>query len=128
MNGKRYLMAVAIAGTMLAGLIPAAHANDADVIRRGSCSGASDWKLKLSPENGRIEVELEVDSNVVGQTWSVRIRQNGERIFAGRRVTKAPSGSFELRVVAPNTAGNDAFRAAATNLGSGETCVGRATF
>ena len=51
----------------------AAHANPADVIRRGNCSGSSDWKLKLSPEDGRIEVEYEVDSNVAGQTWQVRI-------------------------------------------------------
>ena len=59
----------------------AAHANPADVIRRGNCSGSSDWKLKLSPEDGRIEVEFEVDSNVAGQTWQVRLTKNGNQIF-----------------------------------------------
>jgi hypothetical protein len=54
-----------------------AVANDADVIRRGSCSGATDWKLKGSPEDGRIEVEAEIDSNKVGQTWAWRLRHNG---------------------------------------------------
>jgi hypothetical protein len=127
MNGKRMLIAGLVAGTMAIGAVPA-RANDGDVIRRGSCSGASDWKLKLSPEDGRIEVEFEVDQNRVGRTWAVRIFQNGNRIFAGQRVTQAPSGSFEVRLLARNTAGSDAFRARATDLASGETCVGRATF
>ncbi len=95
--------------------------------RRGSCSGRSDWKLKLSPEDGRIEVEFEVDSNVNGQTWHVRIRQNGERIFSGNRVTQAPSGSFEVRKLANNTAGTDRFRARAVNATTGETCGGAAS-
>ena len=64
----------------VAGAAPA-HANGGDVIRRGNCSGSSDWKLKLSPEDGRIEVEFEVDSNVAGQTWQVRITKNGNQIF-----------------------------------------------
>jgi len=126
---KRHLAATVITGALLLGATaPGAYAKDGDVIRRGSCSGASDWKLKLSPENGRIEVEFEVDQNVVGQTWRVRINQNGDRIFAGSRVTKAPSGSFEVRVLAANTAGDDAFRAVAKDPGTGERCVGRATF
>jgi hypothetical protein len=66
---------------------PAALANDRDVERRGSCSGRSDWKLKLSPEDGRLEVEFEVDQNRVGHRWRVKIRQNGERIFRGVRET-----------------------------------------
>ena len=31
-----------------------------------------------------------------GQSWNVRIKQNGNRIFTGTRVTQGPSGSFEL--------------------------------
>jgi hypothetical protein len=122
--------------TMLAGLVvlaafslaPAASANDADVIKEGSCSGASDWKLKLSPEDGNIEVEFEVDSNVNGQTWHVKIFQNGNRIFNKDRTTKAPSGSFEVRVVANDTAGVDHFKGRAKNDATGELCVGTANF
>jgi hypothetical protein len=110
----------------VAGALPAS-AGGADVIRRGSCSAGSDWKLKLSPDDGRIEVEFEVDSNVNGQTWHVKILQNGNRIFAGNRVTQAPSGSFEVRKLANDTAGTDSFRARAANAATGETCVGRAS-
>lgn len=104
-----------------------AQANDADVIREGACSAASDWKLKLSPENGRIEVEFEVDQNVVGQTWTVVMHHNGTRIFRGDRVTLAASGSFEVRKVVNNLAGDDTVVARATNAKTGEVCRGRAT-
>ena len=70
-----------------------------DVITRGSCSGQSDWKLKVKPDNSRLELEFEVDSNVNGQSWNVRIKQNGSRIFTGTRVTQGPSGSFDRPAV-----------------------------
>ena len=82
---------------------------------------------RLSPQDGKIEVEYEVDSNKVGQTWRVRLFENGTRIFAGNRMTKAPSGSFTVRVLAANHAGSDTFTARAANVGSGEICGGRAS-
>jgi hypothetical protein len=119
-----------VAGTLLAsvaGMSTAAFAKDGDVIRQGACSGNSDWKLKLSPENGKIEVEYEVDSNKVGQTWRVKLFHGGTRIFAGTRQTQAPSGSFEVRKLANNTAGSDSFSARATNVATGEVCRGSAS-
>jgi hypothetical protein len=123
------MIRVALAGALavtIAGAMPAS-AKSGDVIRRGACSGASVWKLKLSPQDGKIEVEYEVDSNKVGQIWAVRLFENGDRIFAGRRMTQAPSGSFSVRVLAANTPGTDSFRARATNLASGEVCRGSAS-
>jgi hypothetical protein len=121
----RVVLVGAVALT-LAGATPAS-AKAGDVIRRGSCSGASDWKLKLSPDNGKIEVEYEVDSTKVGQTWKVRLFENGNRIFAGKRTTKGASGSFTVRLLAANTAGKDSFRARATNVGTDEVCGGSAS-
>lgn len=125
---SRMVMAV-LAALVLATLAaaPAAQAKAGDVIERGSCSGASDWKLKLSPEDGRIEVEFEVDQNVVGDTWRVRIIHDGELVFAGRRTTKAPSGSFEVRIVEPDHAGTDRFVGRARNVSTDEVCRGVAT-
>jgi hypothetical protein len=61
---RRFATALVVALLLL---IPAtsALAGQGDVIRQGPCSGRSDWKLKLSPEGGRIEVEIEVT-----RTWS----------------------------------------------------------
>jgi hypothetical protein len=111
-------------------LIPAitAMAGQGDVIRRGSCSGRSDWNLKLSPEDGRIEVEFEVDQNVVGDRWRVRFRHHGDVVLRTTRTTHGASGSFEARAVEPNHPGSDAFRARARNPSTGEVCLGRASF
>jgi hypothetical protein len=122
-------IALALA-TSLALAVPAsvATAGDRDVIREGPCSTSSDWKLKLSPENGRIEVEFEVDQNVVGDRWRVKIVHDGDRVFAGTRTTRGASGSFELRIVESDRAGSDAFRARGRNLSTDEVCRGSATF
>ena len=112
---------------MLAG--PAAvAAKDGDIIREGNCSGAADWKLKLSPENGRIEVEFEVDQNINGRVWHVTLKRNGNVFFQGNRTTQAPSGSFEVRRVTNNGAGADNFVARAVDQRSGQVCRGTATF
>jgi hypothetical protein len=123
---KRFGTAMLVALVLM---IPAttALAGQRDVVRRGSCSGQSDWKLKLSPEDGRIEVEFEVDQNVVGDRWRVTIRHDGDLAFRDSRTTHGASGSFEARTVEQNHAGSDAFRARARNLSTGEVCVGRAS-
>jgi hypothetical protein len=115
---------VAVASLVVAA--PAA-AGDQDVIRRGSCSGATDWKLKLSPDDGRIETEFEVDSNRNGQRWRVVLKRDGVRFFRGIRTTHAPSGSFEVKRRPANRPGHDRITARAVNLGSGEVCRGAAT-
>jgi hypothetical protein len=123
------IMRIAVAGALMftvAGTTNA-FAKAGDVIKSGACSGTSDWKLKLSPDNGKIEVEYQVDSNKAGQTWKVRLFENGNRIFAGTRTTQAPSGSFTVRVLAANTAGSDSFRARAENVNNGEVCGGSAS-
>jgi hypothetical protein len=116
--------------TSLALAVPAgvAVAGDRDVIQEGRCSASSDWKLKLSPEDGRIEVEFEVDQNVSGDRWRVKIRHDGDRVFRGTRTTGGASGSFEVRIVEDDRAGADTFRARARNLSTDEVCRGSATF
>jgi hypothetical protein len=123
------LIRIAMAGVLLftvAGTT-SAFAKSGGVVRTGGCSGSSDWKLKLSPDNGKIEVEYEVDSNKVGQHWRVKLFENGNRIFKGTKTTQGASGSFTVRTLAKNTAGTDSFKAHALNLGNGETCGGAAS-
>jgi hypothetical protein len=118
---------VVVGALAFAALGGVASAGNDDVIRRGSCSGASDWKLKLSPEDGRIEVEFEVDQNVSGDTWRVRIRHGDTVVFRGTETTGGASGSFEVRTVEDDLAGTDTFRAKARNLSTDEVCRGRAS-
>ncbi|HKE54097.1 MAG TPA: hypothetical protein VKC55_04935 [Actinomycetota bacterium] len=123
---KRFATAVVV---VLLFSIPAttARAGQGDVIRRGSCSRRSDWKLKLSTQDGRIEVEFEVDQNVIGDRWRVTFRHDGDVVLKAMRTTRGASGSFEVRTVEPNHAGSDALRARARNVSTGEVCVGSAS-
>jgi hypothetical protein len=130
MKTVRTMLVASLVGATLLGTLGSQSvlAKAGDVIRRGACSGSSDWKLKLSEENGRIEVEYEVDQNRAGVAWRVRIRHDGDLVFAGRRTTKPPSGSFSVRIVQRNRAGDDVFRGRAVNTRSGEVCRGRAVW
>ena len=107
---------------------PSAMAKDGDVIKEGNCSGGTDWKLKLSEENGKIEVQYEIDQNKAGEKWRVTLKHDGERFYRAVKETKGPSGSFEVRQVEPNHAGDDRFVGKALNLSSGEECKGTAVW
>jgi hypothetical protein len=67
------------------------------VIRSGKCAGSATWKLKLKNDDGRLEIEFEVDQNVVGRRWDVALKRNARTVFSGARTTRAPSGSFTVR-------------------------------
>ncbi|WP_426566110.1 hypothetical protein ACPPVT_05995 [Angustibacter sp. McL0619] len=119
-----------VAALLIATVVPVvgaatAQASDGDVVRRGSCTGSTDWKIKAKPDDGRIEVEAEIDSNRVGQSWNWVLRHNGSVAASGRSVTRAPSGSFEVERRTPNAAGTDSFTFRAVNSVGGEVCVAR---
>jgi hypothetical protein len=105
-----------------------ALAKDGDVQRSGSCSGGTSWKLKASPEDGRIEVEGEVDSNKNGQKWRWRLMHNDSRSARGKATTKPPSGSFEVRRVVVDLKGTDKLTFVARHPKSGEVCRGTVKF
>jgi hypothetical protein len=117
-----------IATTALAALLmglplasPAA-AGDDEKIRTGACSGSAHWKLKVKPDDGRLDLEAEVDSNVNGQEWTWRIRHNGSLSARGTGTTVAPSGSFDVERRMANLAGTDTFRFRAVH--GSQVCLG----
>jgi hypothetical protein len=122
------LLCVVLVTTGLVSAPLTVSAKDGDIIRRGSCTMRSDWKLKLSPEDGRIEVEFEVDQNRNGQRWNIKLKRNGSVIWRGSRTTRPPSGSFEVRALARNGPGSETFVARARNPRTGEVCRGQARF
>ena len=110
---------VALAVALVAA--PAGTAKDGDIRVRGTCTKASTSKLKLSEEDGRIEVEFEVDQDRNGVRWNVVLRQRGKVVFRGTRTTRGPSGSFTVRRLLPDRPGPDRITARATRR-SGEVC------
>lgn len=116
--------ALAIIGfsTISTSLIPfSAQAKDGDVIRRVSCSRTAEIKLKASPENGRIEVEAEIDEAVPGQQWAVVLKRNTATIFRGTRTVNR-LGNIEIRTLTSNGPGVETISASARNLTTRETC------
>jgi len=126
----RILRLLAAAALLIAAMTIASSpvaAKSGDIVKTGSCAGAADWKLKAGKDNGRIEVEFEVDSNHNGQVWRVKLIDNGVLRHRGRHTTMAPSGSFTVRRLIANMAGPDDIVARARNLSSGQLCVAKLT-
>ena len=105
----------------------AASAVDGRVVRRGACTGPSDWKLDVRREDGaRLRVKLEIEGGRSGQDWHVFLSDNGTNVFSGTR-TSGSGGYLEVRVRATDRSGPDAIKAAANNIATGESCTGRAS-
>lgn len=87
----------------------------------GVCGRASSASLRLRAEDGRIRVDMHVDTSRYG-VWRVTVLHERRRVGPVRRVraTRA-EGGFEYRVVVPDYQGPDAVwvRAVAPR---GETC------
>jgi hypothetical protein len=127
--GRALAASLTLAG-LAAGLVGAGTAaasaqdgGDGDrIIRTGACSSGASWKLEVKTDDGRLEVEGEIDSNVVGQRWRWVLRHNGSVSDRGASTTAGRSGSFEVERRIVDLAGADvvAFRAAH----DGQVCRG----
>jgi len=126
MNKRTLMIGIATIPAALALLAAPATANDADVRVNGSCTGSTSAKIKLSPEDGGIETEFEVDQNRNGVTWKVVLRRNGKVATRAQATTAGRSGSFEIRRVLADGPGSDSISARATSP-SGEVCTAQAS-
>ena len=116
------MLVVTTVALVAAALVPVATAQDV----RGTCTQSSTSKLKLSEENGRIEVEFEVDQNRNGVRWNVTIKRNGTAVASTSAVTRGPSGSFEVRRVVSRAGASPHFLAGETP--PGEQCGAQESF
>jgi hypothetical protein len=99
--------------------------DDGEREREVRCSAGSRAELKAERDDGRLEVEFEVDQGRSGVTWTVRIRNNGSRVVATRATTRGRSGSFSVeRRIADRGTNRIVARAKSP---SGEVCRVRLT-
>jgi hypothetical protein len=123
---RKLTMFVALVG--LAAVLPSvAPARTPESIRTGGCSNGADWKLKAKADDGRIQVEFEVDQNVNGRRWNVTITRDSAVVFRGVRTTRPPSGSFEVNRRIANPPGRDRIVGVARTP-RGAVCRGALTF
>ena len=100
--------------------------DDDRVIKTGSCSDGARWKLKVKTDDGRLEVEGEVDSNTSGQSWGWKIKDNGSVAAKGSATTSGRSGSFSVERKIPDRAGTDTIVFKASH--AGQVCSGTILF
>lgn len=116
------IAAAALAGAAAVPLAPAAAKDGSGHgIKSGSCTDGSTWTLEAKSDDGRLEVEFEVDQNRNGVAWKVTIRKGGRVVARGTRTTRAPSGSFAFR---RKIAGSPGDRITARATRAGATCRG----
>lgn len=97
-----------------------------EVRKAGKCGTGATSKIKVKSDDGRIEVEFEVDRNVNGEKWRVRFVRDGKVIARARPTTKAPSGSFSVERKVSDLEGADRITARGTGP-DGLTCTATAT-
>ena len=117
---KKYVpAALALLAVVPASVVLAAPAN-ADVEKRIRCQGAV-VELSVDREDGRYEVELDIDGARRGSTWGVVLRHDGT---AYTRVVRTADRDGEVDVdrVRPNRAGKDKFGVTVTHRASGVRC------
>lgn len=100
------------------GILPA---KDGDVIARSQGTGGSTCKLKASPQNGRIEVEYELDQARPGHRWQIVLKKNKRRILRTTQTVNI-QGNIELRKLTGDGPGRERISARARNLLTGERC------
>lgn len=116
---KLTILAALLLAALLPGVAPAR--DNPGVIKTGKCSNGASWKLKAKHDDARIEVEFEVDQNVNGRRWNVVLKRDGAVVFRGARITRPPSGSFEVNRRIADPVGADRIVATA-RAAAGGTC------
>jgi hypothetical protein len=120
--GRLLALAMAVLAAAAVTSASASAKDDREVRVAGRCTGATDSKLKVKLDDGRIETEFEVDQNRNGQRWRVVFTDNGSVVFRAIRTTRPPSGSFEARRMLADRSGRDRIVATARNVRTGERC------
>jgi hypothetical protein len=105
--------------TVPVGLVAPAHAShggdDHGGVRTSGHCGSTRWELKAKHDDGRIEVEGEIDSNHGGQKWHWSLQHNGSTSAKGAQKTSGRSGSFEVERRMTDLSGKDHFVFRATH-------------
>jgi hypothetical protein len=98
-----------------AGPASASHGGGDRVVSSGQCTQRGTYTLKAKHDDAALEIEYEVDTNRVGQTFVVRLTDDGNLIAKRTVTTTAPSGSFSIQKRTANLAGTDTIRARAVH-------------
>jgi hypothetical protein len=96
-------------------------------VRTGHCTGSADWEIEVYHEDGRVEVEFEVDHSRSGATWTWTMRNDGSTFARGRATIKPHRDAFSVTRLTVNGRGHDHIVVRAVNVTTGQVCRATAT-
>jgi hypothetical protein len=120
------LVFLAAVASLAAPVDALARGADDDVRVVGRCSGSSEIGLRLRADDGRIRVELRVDTTRARAAWRVVLLHDRRLAFQRTLRTGSSSRSLRVRRELPDWYGRDTVVARATGP-RGETCRASAT-
>jgi hypothetical protein len=110
MTRFRRIRRLVLAASLAALALPLSATADDDprdeVRREGTCTGSSDVELRLRGDDGRIRVELEIETGRRGARWRVIVLHERRTAFRGEIRTRS-NGALELRRSVPDWFGTD---------------------
>ena len=123
----RRLTATAATASLLALPAVALSASPAAAVQnQKSCAGAN-VKLEAERDDGRHEVQVDIDNGQRGERWRVKLFQNGDRFVNVVRTVGGDDRDIDLDRDRRNTAGTDTYKLRAKNLRTGGACTLRVT-
>lgn len=122
MIGMRKVTATVGAAALLAAplsLVAASPAAAAD--REFRCAGA-DVDFDVERDDGRFEVDVDIDNAEPGSRWRIVLKQDGKRYH--KKVHRADSdGEIDIDRNRPDTAGKDVFKVKVKKIGGPKACT-----
>ena len=97
-----------------------------EVRKDGSCSGSSEWSLRLRADDGAIRVEFEIEMRRSRATWRVILLHERRTAFSGTVQARGSANRVRLRRVLPDWYGLDTITVRASGPRS-ESCRVSAT-
>ncbi len=126
MNIKQTTVKASVLATAALLAVPAvatpAHAKGGDAVRNSASCASGTIKVKAKADDGRLEVEGEVDTNRVGQDWNWKIKRDGDVVRRGSGTTAGASGSFSVTRRIGNPAGQNTIKFRAVRASTGKVC------
>lgn len=90
------------------------------VDKEGNCAGAR-YELDVEKDDGRFEVDADIDDARAGSKWRVTLKHDGKRFYNKVR-TADREGDISVDRYRPDTAGKDVFKLTVKKIGSGSSC------
>lgn len=123
----RRTVATLAATGLIAGPLAVVAAGPASAAERESRCDGAEFSLEVEREDGRFEVDIDIDDATPGSRWTIVAKQDGRNFVKTTRRADS-DGDISLDRKRPNTRGSDTFRVTVNKVGTGGSCTHQIRF